>query len=46
MKFGIFHELSVAKPWHERSEYQVYHNALEQIELALGEVVAALQEMP
>ena len=34
MKFGIFHELSVAKPWHERSEYQVYHNALEQIELA------------
>ena len=34
MKFGIFQELSVAKPWHERSEYQVYHNALEQIELA------------
>src|SRR3972149_9660088 len=34
MKFGIFHELSVAKPWHERSEYEVYHNALEQVELA------------
>ncbi len=27
MKFGIFHELSVAKPWHERSEYQIYHNS-------------------
>lgn len=34
MKFGILHELSVAKPWHARSEYEVYHNALEQIELA------------
>jgi alkanesulfonate monooxygenase SsuD/methylene tetrahydromethanopterin reductase-like flavin-dependent oxidoreductase (luciferase family) len=34
MKFGIFHELSVAKPWHDRSEYEVYHNALEQVELA------------
>src|SRR3989304_1134199 len=34
MKFGIFHELSVAKPWHARSEYEVYHNALEQVELA------------
>ena len=34
MKFGIFHELSVAKPWHARSEYDVYHNALEQVELA------------
>jgi len=34
MKFGIFHELSVGKPWHPRSEYEVYHNALEQVELA------------
>ncbi|HUF54682.1 MAG TPA: LLM class flavin-dependent oxidoreductase [Dehalococcoidia bacterium] len=34
MKFGIFHELSVGKPWHEKSEYEVYHNALEQVELA------------
>ncbi len=34
MKFGIFHELSVAKPWNERSERDVYHNALAQIELA------------
>jgi len=34
MKFGIFHELSVGKPWHDRSEHEVYHNALEQVELA------------
>ena len=34
MKFGVFHELSVSKPWHDRSEYEVYHNALEQVELA------------
>jgi alkanesulfonate monooxygenase SsuD/methylene tetrahydromethanopterin reductase-like flavin-dependent oxidoreductase (luciferase family) len=34
MKFGIFFELSVPKPWHERSEHQVYFNALEQVELA------------
>ncbi len=34
MKFGIFHELSVGKPWHDRSEFEVYHNALEQVELA------------
>ena len=34
MKFGIFHELSVAKPWHPLSEHEVYHNALAQVELA------------
>ncbi len=34
MKFGIFHELSVGKPWHDCSEFEVYHNALEQVELA------------
>jgi alkanesulfonate monooxygenase SsuD/methylene tetrahydromethanopterin reductase-like flavin-dependent oxidoreductase (luciferase family) len=34
MKFGIFHELSVGKPWHPQSEYEVYHNALDQVELA------------
>jgi alkanesulfonate monooxygenase SsuD/methylene tetrahydromethanopterin reductase-like flavin-dependent oxidoreductase (luciferase family) len=34
MKFGIFHELSVGKPWTAASESDVYHNALEQIELA------------
>src|SRR3989337_98961 len=34
MKFGVFFELSVAKPWYARSEFEVYHNALEQIEAA------------
>ncbi|MBI1885958.1 MAG: LLM class flavin-dependent oxidoreductase [Chloroflexi bacterium] len=34
MKFGVFFELSVAKPWNPRSEYEVYHNALQQIEAA------------
>ena len=34
MKFGIFHELSVGKPWHAKSEHEVYHNALEQIVIA------------
>lgn len=34
MKFGIFFELSVPKPWDRESEHRVYMNALEQIELA------------
>ncbi len=34
MKFGIFHELSVGKPWTPTSESEVYHNALDQVVLA------------
>src|SRR5277367_3389239 len=34
MKFGIFYEHSVAKPWSRQSELRAYHQALEQIELA------------
>jgi alkanesulfonate monooxygenase SsuD/methylene tetrahydromethanopterin reductase-like flavin-dependent oxidoreductase (luciferase family) len=34
MNFGIFYELSVQKPWNRQSELRVYHEALEQIELA------------
>ncbi len=34
MKFGIFYELSVQKPWNRQSELRVYQEALEQIELA------------
>lgn len=34
MKFGLIYELQMAKPWHARSEYETYHNALKQIELA------------
>ncbi|MDE3094437.1 MAG: LLM class flavin-dependent oxidoreductase [Chloroflexota bacterium] len=34
MKFGIFYELSVPRPWGPESERTVYLNALEQVRLA------------
>ena len=34
MKFGIFYELQLPRPWNERSEYQLLQDALGQIELA------------
>src|SRR5947209_18206345 len=34
MKFGIFYEHSVRRPWTAASEYRVYQQALEQVELA------------
>jgi alkanesulfonate monooxygenase SsuD/methylene tetrahydromethanopterin reductase-like flavin-dependent oxidoreductase (luciferase family) len=34
MKFGIFYELQVPRPWDAESEHRVYREALEQIELA------------
>src|SRR5262245_43161006 len=34
MKFGIFYELQLPRPWAERSEYQLLQEALGQIELA------------
>jgi alkanesulfonate monooxygenase SsuD/methylene tetrahydromethanopterin reductase-like flavin-dependent oxidoreductase (luciferase family) len=34
MKFGIFYELSVPRPWDGESERSVYMNALEQVRLA------------
>ena len=34
MKFGIFYEHSVSRPWSEISEWRVYHQALEQVCLA------------
>jgi alkanesulfonate monooxygenase SsuD/methylene tetrahydromethanopterin reductase-like flavin-dependent oxidoreductase (luciferase family) len=34
MKFGIFYEHQVPRPWDERSEHRVFHEALEQIEIA------------
>ena len=34
MKFGIFYELQLPKPWLPDSEYQLFNDALEQIELA------------
>ena len=29
--FGLFYEIPVPKPWHERSEYQAYHDVLAQV---------------
>jgi len=34
MKFGIFYELQLPRPWKAGDEHQLYLNALEQIELA------------
>jgi len=34
MKFGIFYELQLPKPWQQDSEYRLFTDALEQIELA------------
>ena len=34
MKFGIFFEISVPRPWEAKTEYQVYQNCLEQVRLA------------
>ncbi|MDQ1519725.1 MAG: hypothetical protein QOI55_798, partial [Actinomycetota bacterium] len=34
MKFGIFYEHQLPRPWTEESEYEILQNALEQIELA------------
>src|SRR5215813_4752828 len=34
MKFGIFYELQLPRPWEANGEYQLYQNALDQVELA------------
>ncbi len=34
MKFGIFYELQLPRPWGPDSELTLYHNALDQLELA------------
>ena len=34
MKFGIFYEHQLPRPWTERSEYDLLQNSLTQIELA------------
>jgi len=34
VKFGIFYEHQIPRPWDERSEYRQFQQALEQIELA------------
>ena len=34
MKFGLLYEMETPRPWHALSEYNVYWEALAQIELA------------
>lgn len=34
MKIDLLYELEMPKPWHERSEYETYWNAIREIELA------------
>jgi len=34
MKFGIFYELQIPRPWERHSEFMLHQNALDQIELA------------
>ena len=34
MQFGMLYEMETPRPWHNRSSYNVYHEALAQIELA------------
>ena len=34
MKFGIFYELQLPRPWKEGDEHRLYQNALVQLELA------------
>jgi alkanesulfonate monooxygenase SsuD/methylene tetrahydromethanopterin reductase-like flavin-dependent oxidoreductase (luciferase family) len=34
MRFGVFYELQIPKPWDTQSEHRVVHQALEQVELA------------
>ncbi len=36
MKFGIFYEHQLPRPWSERSEYDIFQDSLAQIELADG----------
>ena len=34
MRFGVFYELQLPKPWHPGDEHRLFHEALDQVELA------------
>ena len=34
MRFGMLYEIQVPQPWHARSEYNAYHQVVEQVQLA------------
>ena len=33
MRFALFYEIPVARPWDERSEWRAYKNTLEKVQL-------------
>ena len=39
MKFGIFYEHQLPRPWTERAEYELFQNSLTQVELADGRIL-------
>ncbi|MDE0084504.1 MAG: LLM class flavin-dependent oxidoreductase, partial [Candidatus Poribacteria bacterium] len=34
MKFGLFYEHQIPRPWHEGAEHKLFQDALAQVELA------------
>ena len=34
MRFGVFYELQLPRPWNKGDERNLFHQALEQVELA------------
>ena len=42
MKFGIFYEHQLPRPWDADSEYRLLQESLDQIELAMATIVVAL----
>ena len=34
MRFGVFYELQLPKPWQEGDEHRLFHEALDQVVLA------------
>ena len=42
MKFAMFYEIPVAKPWTRTSELEAYRDTIEQVNVANGEVISRL----
>ena len=42
MKFGIFYEHQMGRPWDDDSEQRLIQDALDQIELAMASIVVSL----
>ena len=46
MKFGIFYELQLPRPWTEDGEHKLYRDALTQVELAERDVRGSKGDPP